>query len=208
MKFYHLGQKPYREVLALQEKLRDKRQAGEGEDSIILVEHPRVITEGRRDASQDFLVNPEKLRAQGFDIEKIHRGGKLTYHGPGQLVVYFILKLSNYGLSVPQFVRRVEQCAITTLKHYGLEAKQREGCPGVWVQDKKIVSIGLSVNKGISMHGMALNINPKLEDFKVIISCGMPECKLTSIAQETGSAPGIQEAASFMEGVCEELFKA
>lgn len=207
MKYLNLGHRPYRQILDLQEELRAQVQRGEGEDTILFVEHPKVITEGRRDASGDYLKTQEELKSQGYDIEKIHRGGKLTYHGPGQLVVYFILKLTHYGLSVPQFVRKVEECAIQTLKHFGVSAQRREGCPGVWVEEKKIASIGLSVDRGVSMHGMALNVNPELENFEVIISCGMAGCQLTSIAQEQKIYPKLSEVAQIMQSTCEIQFK-
>ena len=193
LNFISLGKKEYQEVLSEQLRLREARRRGEIPDTILLVEHPRVITEGRRPAGKDYLIPPEHLKIRGFSVEKVNRGGRLTYHGPGQLVIYFILSLPKLGLSVPEFVRWVEQTGLDTLESYGVAAGRREGLPGLWVGDRKIGSLGLAVDRGITMHGMALNVCPNLLDFQVIIPCGMPDCKVTSIHLESSQNPTLSE---------------
>jgi lipoate-protein ligase B len=181
-----LGREDYFATLARQLELRAQRQRGQMIDTILTVEHPPVITEGRRPARDDYHASPELLQRQGIAIAKVNRGGRLTYHGPGQLVVYFIVSLRDRGLKVPEFVRAVEETALKTLSFFKVMARRREGCPGVWVEDRKIVSVGLAVDRGVSMHGLALNIQPNFDHFKFIISCGMPDCEITSLQKETG----------------------
>jgi lipoate-protein ligase B len=186
LNFIHLGLTDYASAQELQTELRARRQRGEVGDTLLLLEHPRVITRGRRPAHGDFRIAPEVLRRKGFAIEDARRGGRLTYHGPGQLVVYFIVSLKERGWKVPAFVAAVEQTAILTLRHFGVEAGRRKGCPGVWVRGAKIAAIGLSIDRGVSMHGLALNVDPDLKDFEVIIPCGIEDCAVTSLKRETG----------------------
>ena len=157
------------------------------------MEHPKVITRGRRPAEQDFRIPPDQLRAQGYEIADAGRGGRLTYHGPGQLVGYFILSLSGRRLSIPQFVRRVEQTVIGTLEAFGVKAETREACPGVWIEGRKIASVGFAVTRGVTMHGVAINVNPDLNDFGVIVPCGIADCEMTSMAKEGRRVPAIGE---------------
>ncbi|HEX5035356.1 MAG TPA: lipoyl(octanoyl) transferase LipB, partial [bacterium] len=181
IQFESLGRRPFAEVLALQLELRRRRQAGEIGDRVLFVEHPRVITRGRRPAEEDFKISPAELQDRGFDVADAGRGGKLTYHGPGQLVAYFIVSLMPRKLGIPQFVQRVEEAVIATLAEFGISASIREGCPGVWVGDSKIASVGFSVDRGVSMHGVAINVDPQLEDFGVIVPCGIQDCEMTSM---------------------------
>lgn len=184
--FLSLGLRPYGEVLAEQFRLREERREGRISDTVITVEHPKVITEGRRNATADFKVAPEELQKRGVTVEKVNRGGRLTYHGPGQLVAYFILDLRPRAWSVPQLVRRVEECGIQTFAQWDLPVERRSGCPGLWIEGRKIGSLGLSVDRGITMHGLALNVHPHLEDFSWIIPCGAADCEMTSLQLETG----------------------
>lgn len=193
IEFISLGRRDYASVLNQQFDLKSRRQSGEVGDTILTVEHPKVITQGRRPAWEDFRLSPGELREQGFAVERVNRGGRLTYHGPGQLVAYFIISLKGYGFSVPQFVRAVEETAIRCLELFGVSGQRRQNFPGVWVDDRKIVSIGLSVDRGVSMHGLALNINPDLKDFEAIIPCGMPHCEMTSLYRESTHRPNFQE---------------
>jgi len=192
--FKSLGLQPYGEVLALQRRLQSERQAGLIPDTLLTLEHPKVITRGRRDSGGDFLLSPELLQARGFAIEDAGRGGRLTYHGPGQLVAYFIFNLAERRLSIPNFVRQIQDCVISTLRDYGLESECQKENPGVWIGKKKIASLGLAVSKDVTMHGVALNLSTDLEDFKFIIPCGLKGYEMTSLAKEKGKAPGIREA--------------
>lgn len=207
LNFISLGKKKYQAVLADQFRLREARRRGQIPDTIVLVEHPRVITAGRRPADSDFRIPPQELKKQGFAVEKVNRGGKLTYHGPGQLVIYFILSLSPLGLSVPRLVHWVEQTGLETLSAFEIEATRRPGFPGLWVGEKKIASLGLAVDRGISMHGMALNVCPNLLDFKVIVPCGMVDCEITSIHLESSRAPSLSEVARCYRTVTEKIYQ-
>jgi len=186
LNFLSLGRQAYGPVLEKQLELRVQRQRGSISDTIITVEHPPVITEGRRPAAEDYHVSLESLLSQGIAVEKVNRGGRLTYHGPGQLVAYYIISLPPRRLKVSAFVRAVEATALETLAAFGVEGQRRKGCPGVWIGAKKIASIGLAVDRGVSMHGMALNFQPDFAHFRLIVPCGMLDCEMTSLNQETG----------------------
>jgi lipoate-protein ligase B len=207
LNFISLGEKKYQAVLTDQFKLREARRQGQIPDTILLVEHPRVITAGRRPADNDFLIPPQELKKQGFAVEKVNRGGKLTYHGPGQLVVYFILSLPPLGLNIPRLVHWVEQTGLETLEAFDIEATRRPGLPGLWVGEKKIASLGLAVDRGISMHGMALNVCPNLSDFKVIVPCGMSDCEITSIHLESPQFPSLSEVARRYREITKKIYQ-
>ena len=206
IQFESLGRRPFAEVLELQLELRRRRQAGEIGDRVLFVEHPRVITRGRRPADEDFRISPAELQGQGFDVADAGRGGRLTYHGPGQLVAYFIVSLTPRKLGIPQFVRQVEDAVIGSLAEFGIAAATREGCPGVWVGGAKIASVGFSVDRGVSMHGVAINVDPRLEDFGVIIPCGIQDCEMTSIQKQLGKAPSLVEMESLLRNKIAESF--
>ncbi|MCE9624645.1 MAG: lipoyl(octanoyl) transferase LipB [Deltaproteobacteria bacterium] len=204
--FEELGLRPFAETLEYQKKTRRRRQAGEIGDRVLFVEHPRVITQGRRPADEDYRVTKPELRAQGYDLEDADRGGKLTYHGPGQMVAYFILSLKDRGLGIPEFVHRVETAVIATLANFEIAAQRRDEYPGVWVKDRKIASVGFNIDREVSMNGIALNVDPDLEDFKVIVPCGIPDCEMTSMRLERGRAFSISEVLPvFKEKVLEVL---
>jgi lipoate-protein ligase B len=204
--FKNLGKRPYAEVLKLQKELRAARIAGQISDTVLTVEHPKVITRGRRPSEEDFVVSPDKLRKLGFAIEDAGRGGKLTYHGPGQLVAYFIVSLKERRLGIPAFVRKVEEAVIQTLREFGVEGRRHEDYPGVWVESGKIASIGLAIDRGVSMHGVALNIDPEMEDFKTIIPCGIPHCRMSSLSQETSRSLNFEEVEGVFQKMAAQVF--
>jgi lipoate-protein ligase B len=206
LEFLSLGLQDYPSVLAQQLELRERRQRGLISDTILTVEHPPVITEGRRPAAGDYHVAREVLQRQGIATAKVNRGGRLTYHGPGQLVAYYIISLKDRGLRVPDFVRAVEETALRTLSSFGVGAARRKGCPGVWVDDRKIVSIGLAVDRGVSMHGMALNIQPDFSHFQLIVPCGMPDCEMTSLEKETGRVEDFSKVEKRFIQAAREVF--
>ncbi len=201
-----MGMRSFEEVFVLQKELRARRILGEIPDTLLTVEHPKVITRGRRKVEEDFLVPPEKLRERGFSIADAGRGGRLTYHGPGQLVGYFIFSLRERRLGIPQFVRKVEETMIQTLAEFSIASHRREGCPGVWIQNKKIASIGLAIDRGVSMHGVALNVDPNLEDFSVIYPCGMPHCEMTSMKRELKKAVAFSKVEWVFQRKVQEIF--
>ncbi|MFO1462262.1 MAG: lipoyl(octanoyl) transferase LipB [bacterium] len=204
--FQNLGRMPFAEALAYQKELRRRRQAGEIGDTVLFTEHPRVITRGRRPADEDFRVAPAELLERGFSIEDAGRGGKLTYHGPGQLVAYFIVSLRERRLGIPDFVRRIEAAVVETLVQFGVRAQGDPEFPGVWVEGRKIASIGLAVDRGVSMNGIALNVAPDLDDFEVIIPCGIPDCRMTSLSRETGRSYSIPEVRARLQVCLERAF--
>jgi lipoyl(octanoyl) transferase len=177
-----LGTVQYTEAAALQERLRERVQAGELPDLLLLLEHPPVYTLGRRSQPGELPLGEEQYRARGIDVVRTRRGGKLTYHGPGQLVGYPIVHVTD----VPAYVDTMQRALIAALADAGLEARSREGIQhtGVWVQDRKIASIGVHVSRGVSMHGFALNVTNDLAPFSQVVACGLPDVQMTSVAQE------------------------
>jgi len=177
-----LGVVEYRSALELQEQLRLKRQSGETPDTLLVLEHLPVYTRGRRSEPTD-LPNPDSwYQEKGIDVVDTKRGGKITYHGPGQLVCYPIIKTSD----VVAFVRQLEQVMIQSLAELGITAATREGkdYTGVWVQNRKIGSIGLHLSKGVTTHGFAVNVNNDLGPFNLVTACGLPDVSATSIERE------------------------
>ncbi len=180
----HLGRLPYREALALQHRLRAARQDGAIEDTLLLLEHDPVFTRGRRTA-------PGELPARtDLDVVDVDRGGKLTYHGPGQLVGYGILAVDD----VLAYVRTLERAMVRALAEEGIDARSRsdEGrdFTGVWVGPRKIASIGVHVQRGVTTHGFAVNVDADLTPFTQAVACGLPDVAMTSVLAETGRADG------------------
>jgi lipoate-protein ligase B len=196
-----LGRVPYREAWDLQKRLAAARADELIGDRLLLLEHPAVLTLGRQADEGHILALPEALEARGIEVLRVERGGEVTYHGPGQLVAYPILGLSRRGLLVRPLVRALEAAMVATCGAAGVDASRREGHPGCWcdpesVAPRKIGALGLRVERGVSYHGIALNIAPDLADFDLIDACGMPGVASTSIAREAGR-PG--EAPSTAE---------
>jgi lipoyl(octanoyl) transferase len=180
----HLGRVPYEEGVAIQEQLRARVQAGELAETMLLLEHDPVYTLGRRSDAGDLPMGEEWCRAQGIDVVKTPRGGKLTYHGPGQLVGYPIMRVGD----VSAFVADMERAIVDALGETGLEARPRsaEGrdYTGVWVGERKIASIGVHISRGVSAHGFAVNVTNDLAPFSWVVACGLPSVQMTSLAQE------------------------
>lgn len=169
----------------------DQRAGGRIGDQLLLLEHPPVLTLGKNSDPAHILATPEELAARGIVIERIERGGEVTYHGPGQLVAYPIVRLHERGLLLRPFVRALEAALIETCTALGVAAARRDGHPGCWCDPdgpdpRKIGALGLRVERGVSYHGIALNITVDLGDFDLIDACGMPGVTSTSIAGELG----------------------
>ena len=180
----HLGAVPYREGMALQESLRDRRQAGEIPDTLLVLEHPPVYTKGRRTQAGDLPMGEDWYRLQGIEVEESDRGGRVTYHGPGQLVGYPIVRVE----SVHGFVQAMEQAMIAALREEGVEAEVRDALTGVWAAGGKIGSIGVHVSRGVTTHGLAVNVDNDLQPFEWVVPCGIEGVRMTSICRETGRA--------------------
>ena len=177
----HLGLVEYREALALQHALRARRQAGEIGDTLLLLEHPAVFTRGRRSEPGELPFGADWYAERGVEIVDVDRGGKVTYHGPGQLVGYPIMAIDD----VVAFVRTMEQAMIAALADEGIEARERsaEGrdYTGVWVGERKIGSIGVHVQKGVTTHGFAVNVVNDLTPFEWVVPCGLGGVSMTSV---------------------------
>jgi lipoate-protein ligase B len=186
----NLGRVPYREATELQESLRERVIAGELPDLMLLLEHPPVYTLGRRSAPGDLPLSEDWLREQGIEVVRTERGGKLTYHGPGQLVGYPIVHVPD----VLEYVRGMERALVAALAGAGVRARGRladgREFTGVWVEDRKIASIGVHLSHGVSTHGFAVNVDNDLAPFGWVVPCGMPDVKMTSLAAE-GAAEGL-----------------
>jgi len=184
----HLGVVPYCDALAIQEQIRARRQAGEVPDTLLLLEHPPTYTRGRRSGTEDLPLGEDFYRAKGIEIHATDRGGRLTYHGPGQLVGYPIMGITD----VNRYLRTMEDAILAALAEEGVQGHTRhdEGIDytGVWVQERKIASIGVHVSHGVTTHGFAVNVTNDLEPFSWVVACGLPDVAMTSLEQEL--APG------------------
>ena len=201
-----LGRIDYREAHDLQKRLVDERAAGRIEDQLLLLEHPAVLTLGKNSDPAHILATAEELHEKGIPVERIERGGEVTYHGPGQLVAYPIVRLHERGLLVRPFVRALEAALVATCGSLGVAAARRDGHPGCWCdvdgpEPRKIGALGLRVERGVSYHGIALNVTVDLDDFALIDACGIPGTVSTSIARELGrpdprpTTESVEEAA-------------
>jgi lipoate-protein ligase B len=183
-----LGTVEYREALALQERVRAARQADEVPDVMLMLEHPPVYTRGRRSGPGELPMGEDWYRTQGIDIVDVDRGGKITYHGPGQLVGYPIVRVDD----VVEYVRTLERGIVAALAEEGVSARARpEDGPdytGVWVGDRKIASLGVHVARGVTTHGWAVNVENDLQPFGWVVPCGLQGVSMTSFIKETGHA--------------------
>ena len=180
-----LGTIAYEEGVDLQERVRERRQAEEIPDALLVLEHPPVYTKGKRTTPADLPMGEEWYRARGIDVCDTDRGGRVTYHGPGQLVAYPIMAIER----VADFVHTMETAIVAAIADEGIEARVR-GAPftGVWAGDSKIASIGVRVSGGVTTHGLAVNVDNDLQPFEWIVPCGIDHVRMTSVSRETGRA--------------------
>jgi lipoyl(octanoyl) transferase len=188
-----LGRIDYRTAWAEQHRLAASRASGEIGDQLLLLEHPPVLTLGRQADGSHVRATPEQLAARGIDVIRVERGGEVTYHGPGQLVAYPIVRLADRGILIRPFVRALEAAMIGTCAAFGVTATRREGYPGCWIGPngsaaRKIGALGVRVERGVTYHGIALNVTTDLRDFDLIDACGLAGIASTSIAREAGWA--------------------
>jgi lipoyl(octanoyl) transferase len=195
----HMGLVPYSDGLAIQGTLRARRLAGEIPDTLLLLEHPPVYTRGRRSAEGELPFGADFYRAKGIEVIDTDRGGRITYHGPGQLVGYPIMAVTD----VVAHLRTIEDAIVAALGDVGIvaHARPQDGpdYTGVWVEDRKIASLGVHVSRGISTHGFAVNVENDLEPFSWVVACGLPDVTMTSIAREGGG--GHESLARFRERI-------
>lgn len=209
-----LGCLPYRPAWDLQKRLVGERAENRIPDTVLLVEHDAVLTLGRQADESHILAHPRELRRRGIEVIRVERGGEVTYHGPGQLVAYPIIRLGDRGLMVRPLVTALEEAMIETCATLGVETVRRDGHPGCWVlgdggrPPRKVGALGLRIERGVSYHGIALNIAPDLRDFDLIDPCGTPGLISTSIAEELGrtAEPPTTEAVERAGSIFAEAF--
>ena len=182
-----LGRVAYADALALQEELRARLGGGEIGETVLLLEHPDVITFGRGARPESALSSDTELRRAGYDVFRVNRGGDVTWHGPGQLVGYPLLDLTRHGSDVHLYLRQLEAVLIDALADFGIAAGRRDGFAGVWLDERrKIASIGVGVRQWLTIHGFALNVDCDLSRFGAIVPCGLAGVEMVSMASVLG----------------------
>lgn len=205
---HRLGRVRYAEALELQERLQRARIRGRVGDTLLLLEHPPVVTLGRGANEQNILLSRALLAARGFDVAEIGRGGDVTYHGPGQLVGYPILDLSPDRKDVRRYVTDLEELMIRLAAEYGLEAGRVPKLNGTWIGDRKIGAIGVRISRWVTMHGFAFNVTTDLDHFGVIVPCGITDRGVTSLQRELDRDVAMDEVMPKLEALFGELFDA
>jgi lipoyl(octanoyl) transferase len=182
----NIGRTRYAQAWTLQQEIWKLRHENALQDILLLTEHEHVYTLGKSTDDNHLLASQEELKASGTDVFHIDRGGDITYHGPGQIVVYPVIDLNNYFLDIHRYLRSLEEVIIRTLDAFGIIAGREKGMTGVWVNDEKIAAIGVKVSRWVTMHGFALNVNTDLSKFDRIIPCGIFHKGVTSMKQNMG----------------------
>jgi lipoyl(octanoyl) transferase len=183
---YRLGRIAYAEAHALQERLVEARKTGAVGDTLLLLEHPNVITLGRAAKREHVLLSGAQLSAGGYDLHETGRGGDVTFHGPGQLVAYPIVDLKPDRQDVRRYVRDLEETMIRVCADYELGARRIDGLNGAWIGDRKVGAVGVRISQWVTMHGFALNVNTDLRSFSAIVPCGIGDRGVTSLGHELG----------------------
>ncbi len=214
----HCGVVPYEEARVAQRWLVEARQEAAVDDVLLLLEHPPVYTRGRRSTAEELPMAAEWYEAQGIEVRDTDRGGRVTYHGPGQLVAYPIVSLKPYGDDVHEYVRRLERVAISSLAEHVVEARTIESLTGVWTQGampgtasgakeaRKIGSIGVHITRGVTSHGIAINVNNDLQPFEWIVPCGIEGCRVTSLSRELGAEQNLDSFADTLVAKFGEVY--
>jgi lipoate-protein ligase B len=202
-----LGRRAYGAALDLQRQVARARIAADvDQDVLLLVEHPPVITLGRSSKSGHMLATPEYLRRQGVELFEVERGGDVTFHGPGQLVGYPIIDLKRHRQDLHWYLRQVEQFLIDALAAYGLRGGRRPPYTGVWLDDRKIASIGVHARDWVTWHGFALNVSTDLRFFELIVPCGIQAVRMTSLEHELPNAPPLPAVADRVTAAAADRF--
>ncbi len=216
------GEVPYEQARRAQKCLEAARQADELPDVLLLLEHPPVYTRGRRSTSDELPMGEDWYRMQGIEVRESDRGGRVTYHGPGQLVGYPIVSLRSFAnraapgvadeeavrIDVVEYIRRMERLIIAALSDWSVEAEIVDGLTGVWTPDRrKVASIGVHVNRGVTTHGFAINVNNDLRPFEWIVPCGIESCRMTSVARELGGEQDLDAFATTVRDRFGEVYE-
>jgi lipoyl(octanoyl) transferase len=202
-----LGTVPYEEARELQLELAERRQREEIGDVLLLLEHPPVYTRGRRSKPEELPMGAAWYEAQGIEVRDTDRGGLVTYHGPGQLVAYPIVQLHGYGDDVHRFVRGLERAMVEALGEAGVRGGPIEGLTGVWVGTRKIGSIGLHVSRGVTTHGLAINVSNDLQPFEWVVPCGIEGVAMTSLTRELGAEQDLDAFADSLVAAYARVFE-
>ena len=197
-----LGITGYAECLALQERLHAERIADQIGNIVLLTEHEPVITLGARKPDNKLLLSREQLAGKGIALHTAGRGGAATAHNPGQIVLYPIVKLKTLSMGLSDYVHTLGKIGIELLRKFGIEADWKKETPGLWVDSRKIGSVGVQARKWVTMHGIAINISNDLSIFEAIVPCGLEGVEMTSVLKETGKAPSIAEAKEAISELC------
>lgn len=201
-----LGTMRYRECAQFQRDLLEAVADGDLPDLLLTVQHPPVFTLGSAFKPEHLLQSVEELNALGYDVEKTDRGGDVTYHGPGQLVVYPIFDVGRHGRDLHRWIRNLEEAVLKVVADFGLEGRRFPPHTGVWVGDRKICALGIRMRRWVSMHGIALNVENALDPFALIVPCGIADYGVTSLAQETARAVGLSEVTQSAERAFAQVF--
>ena len=194
-----LGRTDYKSTWELQKKLVDLRHKGDIPDILLFTEHNPVITMGRASSSKNLLCTPEQLKEKNVELYEIERGGDVTFHGPGQIVIYPIIDLNRHRRDLHLYLRNLEKSIIEVLKEYDIDAGVKEGMTGVWADNHKLAAIGVAVSRWITYHGAALNVITDLEYFKLITPCGISEYPVGSIKSMIVKDVSLEEVMEKLE---------
>jgi lipoyl(octanoyl) transferase len=197
---------PYGQALALQHGIVQERKQGAGDDVLLLLQHPPVLTLGRRAQESNIVASPEFLAKQGIEVFKVERGGDVTYHGPGQLVGYPILDLTHYRRDVSWYVGALAEVFVRVLADFGIAGVYRQDLPGVWIGDEKILAIGARIESWITYHGFAFNVNPNMQHWQIIVPCGIPDKGVASLARTLQRDVSVEEIVPLVVKYFGEVF--
>ena len=206
VRLWRAGRVEYGAAFAWQRATAEAVAAGRGAEAVALLEHPPVYTFGVRAKREHLLATPEALAARGAQIVDTDRGGDVTFHGPGQLVAYPILDVRGRKLGAGGYVRRLEAATIATLDAFGVRGERVAGRPGVWVSGAKMAALGVRISRGVSRHGLALNVSTDLEWFDLIVPCGIVEAGVTSLERVLGVAPAMRAVEEALARALEQAF--
>lgn len=202
----NLGLMDYEEAWDLQHRLWSKRVEGLLPDMIVLLEHPHVITLGRRGNRSHLIASTETLEAMRMPVFHVERGGDVTYHGPGQMVIYPILDLKEYGYRLIHYIDQLEEVIICVLKDFGVEGRRDPLNRGVWVSQEKIASVGVAIKRWVSFHGVSLNYETDLKYFDLINPCGLEGKKMTTMAKVLGTEISREQLAERIHFHFKQIF--
>ena len=203
---HDLGIVPYDDAYSLQTETVGRLQGGDTEEALYLLEHPHVVTKGRNASDSTILVSRDLLARKGVAFVETDRGGDVTYHGPGQLVGYPILSLEPGRRDIRRYVTDIEEVLIRTLAEFSIKARRDAVHRGVWIDHRKIASVGIRIARWVTSHGFALNVNTDLSYFSLIVPCGIESCRMTSMAEELGHPVEMQEVKKAVAYAFPEVF--